>query len=324
MDPTQVAARSVVPASTSNLGPGFDLFGLAVDIYLRLRVEVEGTFVMSGMAAPEVTMRWEGEGSGAPDPVPTDEENLAVRGILRAWRESGVSLDGKLRIEAKSEIPVARGLGSSAAAYLAGLLAGDAVASSGIEQDRFLELTAAEEGHPDNAAPCLYGGLVAAAPVVGSEGVRTHRARLYEDYLLGAVVPDLTVSTRIAREALPARIDHAEAVRSQQRAFFLFQALTEGWTEALRELVTDVLHQPYRAPLVPGFDDLVALAYAEGAAAAWLSGSGPTILVLSDGGADAVEGITAALQRRWEADSIGSRTLLLGPDDVGAAAHVLT
>lgn len=312
--------QAVVPGSTSNLGPGFDLFGLAVDLYVRVRVAVEGSFVMAGTAETEWEVEWEGEGSGEPARVPLDEQNLVIRGLERAWEAAGVTLDGGVKVTGSSEIPVARGLGASGASVVAGLLAGEKLAEASLGPERLLALATAEEGHPDNAAPALMGGLVAAAPL-GPEGILVHRARIFEDYLLGAVVPEIALSTRLAREALPGTIPHQQAVQSQQRSFFLFHALVEGRTAELRELVHDDLHQPYRARLIPAFDDLIGIARSEGADAVWLSGSGPTLVVLTEGSVERVEGICRRLEERWRSDGIESRTLVLGPDDLGGAVQ---
>lgn len=313
--------QAVVPASTSNLGPGFDLFGLALDRYLRLTVEVEGAFVMAGTAEPEWQLSWHGEGSGPPSVIPLDTSNLVVQGLMRVWEEVGVSFDGRLTLSARSEIPVARGLGASGAAIVAGLLAGEHLCEAGLARDRILPLAASLEGHPDNVAPSLYGGLVAAAPIGAGERVVVQRSTLFEEYLIAAVVPDLALSTRVARDALPSHIPHREAVASQQRAFFLFQALAEGRSWDLRALVEDTLHQPYRAPLIPAFDALVECAYEHGAQAIWLSGSGPALLVLLEGTPEKAEAIGRSLEARWAREEVESRTLIMGPDNWGAAVH---
>ena len=312
--------QAVVPGSTSNLGPGFDLFGLAVDIYVRLTVTVDGSFVMASTAEPDWNVQWEGEGSGPPARVPLNDQNLAVRGLESAWKAAGLAFDGRVTVSGSSEIPVARGLGASAASLVAGLLAGESLAGAGLGSGRLLELATAEEGHPDNAAPAIEGGLIAAAPL-GSGGVITHRGRLFEEYLMGAVVPDLALSTRHAREALPSEIPHPDAVRNQQRSFFLFRALVEGRTDTLRELVEDSLHQPYRARLIPCFEELLETAWEGGADAVWLSGAGPALLVLAEGSVDRIEEICQPMVDRWTAEGISSRVLLLGPDDLGGAVH---
>ncbi|MEE9196578.1 MAG: homoserine kinase [bacterium] len=313
--------QSVVPASTSNLGPGFDLLGLALDLYLRMTVTVEGEFVMSGTASPDLTLSWDGEGGDPPSAVPLDEGNLAVRGLATIWEEAGVALDGRVTITARSEIPVSRGLGASGAAIVAGLLAGGHLCESELEKEQMLPLAASLEGHPDNVAPSLHGGLVAAAPVGTEERILVERDTLFEEYLLAAVVPDLALTTRLARDALPSHVTHREAVSSQQRSFFLYRALTEGRSWDLRSLVTDTLHQPHRAPLIPAFDDLIECAYKQGAQAAWLSGSGPSILVLLEGTPEKAEAIGRSLEARWAEEEVASKTLILGPDNWGAVVH---
>lgn len=316
------SVQAVVPGSTSNLGPGFDLFGLAVDLYLRVNVSIEGTFVMAGTKKTSWIVEWEGEGCDPPAQVPLNDQNLVVRALERVWGTIGLSLDGKVVIEGRSEIPVARGLGASGAAIVAGLLAGERLAGASLGTDQLLVLAAGEEGHPDNVAPSLLGGLIAAAPA-GESGILTHRARLFDDYLIGAVVPEIALSTRMARESLPSHIPHRQAVANQQRSFFLFHALTEGRTAQLRGLVQDDLHQPFRSKLIPAFDELMELARSGGADAVWLSGSGPTLLILLEGSVERVEEICAPLIDRWEVEGISSRTLVLGPDDLGGAVHDL-
>jgi len=315
------SVQAVVPGSTSNLGPGFDLLGLALDIYLRLTVEVEGSFVMVGTAEPEVEIVWEGEGAGQPAPVPAGVENLALRGLLSAWQEAGVALDGRLTLHARSEVPVARGLGSSGAAIVAGLVAGEAICEAGLPHERILTLAAGLEGHPDNVAPSLLGGLVAAASVGGGDRVLVRRAALYDEYVTAAVIPDITLSTRLARDALPSHVPHREAVTNQQRAFFLFDALVEGKTWELPVLVEDGLHQAWRAPLIPAWDDVVAVAWEHGAQAVWLSGSGPTLLLLVEGGPEKAEAVGRSVEARWGEEGISSRTLVLGADNWGAVVH---
>ncbi len=312
------SVQAVVPGSTSNLGPGFDLFGLAVDLYLRVSVSIEGSFSMVGTADTEWIIDWQGEGSGPPAPVPLDDSNLVVRGLTRVWESAGLALDGTVVINGRSDIPVARGLGASGAAIVAGLLAGSHLCEAAIDEDDLINLATAEEGHPDNVAPSLRGGLIAAAVMDDGE-VFLHRGRLHEDYLIGAVIPELALTTRLAREALPGHVPHADAVRSQQRAFFLFHALEQGWTDRLERLVHDTLHQQYRAKLIPAFDDLFDLARQNGADAVWLSGSGPTIIVLCEGTIDVVEKACDPLVERWASEGIKSRAVVTGPDDLGGA-----
>ena len=157
------SVQAVVPGSTSNLGPGFDLFGLAVDLYLRVTVSIEGSFSMVGTAETEWVVDREGEGSGPPAQVPLDDSNLVVRGLTRVWEAAGLALDGKAVITGRSDIPVARGLGASGAAIVAGLLTGSHLCEAAIGDDELIGLATAEEGHPDNVAPSLRGGLVASA-----------------------------------------------------------------------------------------------------------------------------------------------------------------
>jgi homoserine kinase len=157
---------------------------------------------------------------------------------------------------------------------------------------------------------------------VGPGGrILVQRDTLFEEYVIAAVVPGLALTTRLARDALPSHVPHRDAVSSQQRTFFLFQALKEGRSWDLRSLVEDVLHQPHRAPLIPAFNDLIDCAYEHGAQAAWLSGSGPTILILLEGTPEKAEVIGRSLETRWSEEEVTSRTLIVGPDNWGAVVH---
>ena len=247
--------RIRVPASTSNLGPGFDCLGLALDLFLVVDVVAESD-------APGVFFRG----------VQPAADNAFVRALAR-----GGGAPKRARIEVESTIPSGRGLGSSGAAIVAGLLT--ARLAHGQEPDRMqlLQQAVALEGHPDNVAAAVHGGLVASA--VESEIVRVMPLALSPAWSFLVVVPDRDIETAQARALLPPQVARADAVSNVQHVAFLLGALAAGDGDRLRHGLVDRLHQDLRLGLVPGLADaLAALAAEPGCAGAALSGSGPALL----------------------------------------------
>jgi homoserine kinase len=252
-----------VPASSANLGPGFDCLAVA----LELRNEI----VVSAAGGDGVSVRAVGEGA---DGVPTDASNLFVR----AFAATGADPAG-LAIEMRNRIPFARGLGSSAATIAAGVAAG--LVWQGGDEDA-LSQAAALEGHPDNVAAALLGGVTLAWE--GAEGVRALRLADPPVELVAVVAGD-ELATERARAALPARVGHADAVHTAARAALLVAALEHGRTDALADALDDRLHEPYRAPLVPLLATVRERLAGLPAFGATLSGAGPSVLVWCERGA---------------------------------------
>jgi homoserine kinase len=245
------------PATSANLGPGFDALAVALDLANTVRVTRRP-------GSLEVRVSGEGEGE-----VATDERNMVCRALA-----SGLgSLDGLL-VECRNRIPLGRGLGSSAAAVCAGLVAANAIGGLRWSPDEILARASALEGHADNAAACLMGGFVAVAP--GPQAVRIAPP---EGLAFVLAVPAERVSTRAARRALPARVPLGDAAATLARAVGLVLALREGRLEDLPPLLIDLLHEPARADLVPGLAVLRALAHSEGCLGVTISGSGPSVLM---------------------------------------------
>ena len=275
-------SRSVtvrVPATSANLGPGFDCLGLA----LELRDEV---VVRAGDPADGdgVDVHVEGEGSGT---VPSDARHLVVRAVHTALDVLGEA-HPPLTLTCTNRIPHSRGLGSSAAAVVAGLLAGRALVPDGparLDDDAVLALASAMEGHPDNAAACLLGGLTLA----WSEQASVHAVRVEPrpDVRATVLVPAVELSTDAARGLLPATVPHADAAHAAGRAALLVAALT-GTRGLLLPATEDRLHQGYRAPAMPGTDALLHSLRAANRAAV-VSGAGPSLLVLDEGPAEPVQ-----------------------------------
>jgi len=271
--------RACVPATSANLGPGFDSLGLA----LGLHDEVEARVVPSGLSIDV-------SGEGAADVADAGEKHLVVRAMRAAFDDLGVGQPSGLALRCVNRIPHGRGLGSSAAAIVAGVLAARALAGASVGPDDALPLASELEGHPDNVAPCLYGGLtiswMAGSPEAGGSRGSSPRASTARAVRLEplaqitpvVVIPAAPVSTNVARGLLPAAVPHADAARNAGRAALLIAALTAR-PEALLDGTEDRLHQDYRAPVMPATHDLLARLRAASLPAV-VSGAGPSVLVL--------------------------------------------
>lgn len=269
----RVAVR--VPATSANLGPGFDSLGLALMLHDEVTVEVtEGGLVV------------EVDGEGAHELARRGERHLVVRVLRRTFEMidelagSGLGQPPGLRLSCVNRIPHSRGLGSSSAAIVAGIVAGRALHPHGevLDDAAVLRLATEIEGHPDNVAPCLYGGLTIAWN--GPDGPRAVRMDL--DRRVVAFVPDRTLATERARGLLPQTVPHADAAANAGRAALLVAALTQSWDDpqVLLAATEDRLHQGYRAPAMPESAELVDRLRAAGIPAV-ISGAGPTVLAFT-------------------------------------------
>lgn len=296
--------RVSVPATTANLGPGFDALGLA----LGLRNEL--------WLAPADAPAVEVEGEGA-EVLPRDASHLAyraARAVVERAAGRGRAAPAAFRIRQRNRIPLARGLGSSAAAIVGGAAAANAALGDPLDRQALLDLATGLEGHPDNAAPALLGGLVVCAREAGG-GVRW--ARLDPPRLrIVLAIPDFTVSTAEARRLLPAAVPYADAVYNVTRAALLVAALAGGQAGLLDEATRDRLHQPYRARLVPGLDEVFAAARRAGAAGVALSGSGPTVVAFG-GPAGNGRAIGEAMAEAFRATGAGCRVIEAEADGRG-------
>jgi homoserine kinase len=258
-----------VPATSANLGPGFDALGLALDHRDRVTAEV--------VDEPGVRITVSGMGEGA---VPLDERHLVYRSMLAAFAHMGRTVPG-LRLHCDNVVPHARGLGSSSAAIVAGVCLARGLVGGGsllMDDDAVFALAADLEGHPDNVAPALYGGFT----VAWREGDRFRATTLAVDprVQVVALVPPVGVETSVARGLLPATVSHGDAAANAGRAALLVAALGRQ-PELLLAATEDRLHQDYREPAMPESLRLVRALRADGLAAV-VSGAGPTVLVLTD------------------------------------------
>lgn len=283
--------RVRVPATSANLGPGFDALGLALSMHDEAIAEVTGD--------GRLHLQIDGEGR---DDVPRDDTHLMIRSMHRTFDLLG-GRPGGLAVHCTNVIPHSRGLGSSAAAIVAGVSLARALVVGGAERmddHAMLELAAAIEGHPDNVAPCLLGALTVAWTAGSS--TRALRLQVHPDVRPVALVPEFTASTEAARGLLPATVPHADAAFAAGRAALLIAALTSE-PESLLDATEDRLHQSYREPAMPASLALVTSLRAQGLPAV-ISGAGPTVLVLARGELE-VERASAHLPRGWAARALG-------------------
>lgn len=260
-------AEVSVPASTGNVGPGFDSIGLALEHRDEIRLSVL-----------ETGLEFELQGEGS-ESVPRTEDHLLVRSVRAAWRAAGLEDQPGLRVIARNRIPHGRGMGSSAACAVAGVVAANALLTPDhrLDEDAVLQVCAGLEGHPDNVAPALHGGLTISWAEPGRW--RTAPVEVREEIVPVVAIPNYEVSTRLARSLLPRSVDHRDAARNAGRAALLVEAMTRR-PQHLLAATEDRLHQPFRAPAMPPSAELVAALRQRGHAAL-ISGAGPTVLVLA-------------------------------------------
>jgi len=297
-----------IPATSANLGAGYDCLGLALDLYDRVEVEVRGW----SRGAIELAVLGEGAGE-----LPTDHDNRFVRGLEAALVEARGALPEGVgwRIEMQNRIPVARGLGSSAAATVGGLVAGNALAGEPLTHIDLLRLATAIEGHPDNAAAALLGGFTVSADLDGVvEALRFDAPR---DLRAVLFIPERRLSTKDMRKALPAKVPLADAVSNLGRVALGVAGIATGRTELLRELTVDRLHEPYRAHIYPELPRIATAARDAGALGACLSGAGSTILAFADQ-VSTIARIEAAYRAAAADVDLPGRILVVAPRNHGA------
>ncbi len=272
-----------VPATSANLGPGFDCLGLALELHNSLTLELADDF------------RIDIAGEGA-DRLPRNENNLISQAINTFYELIGQPMP-TLHLTLQNRIPLARGLGSSAAAVVAGIFAANALAGSPMQISDLLRLACKIEGHPDNVAAALFGGLTVAG--VCDDDAFCVKCPVPRDLKAVLFIPDQAMSTRAARRVLPRLINRADAVFNISRASALVAALATNQLQYIEEATRDRLHQPYRQKIFPAMSDLFAAAKEAGALGAFLSGAGSTICALCSTNEEAVaEAMMSVGQKR--------------------------
>lgn len=298
---TTVTVR--VPATSANLGPGFDCLALALDLYNEVTVQT---------ATEGLQVSVTGEGVVG---LPADESNLVAQAALRAFEAFDEQAPG-LRIQCHNQIPLGSGLGSSAAAVIAGLCAGNALLEGKMSDEELLFLAFALEGHADNAAAALNGGL---------NLVRARPAELIvrkvpiQPLQVALAVPGFELPTDRMRAALPEYVPLTDAVDNMASLGMLLEALRDGNFDLLQEAASDRLHQPHRLKRIPGAQAALDAAYTAGASAAVLSGAGPSLLAFAPQG---LQGIADAMAEAFSAAGHQATPMVLPAAMEGTAVEV--
>ncbi len=309
------SARIRVPATTANLGPGFDVLGLALAIYNEVEIVV-------GDDADDAPVRLDGaESSG----LPLDHSNYLYRGAETAFRLAGKKLP-VFSISATQEIPVARGLGSSAAALVGGAIAANTVLGGEVPESELAFALADIEGHVDQVAAAMFGGLVGVAPPSeqGVPGVLSTAATpnifdldISSDLIFVAVVPDVRIETKAARSALPHTVLFSDAVFNVASTTALARGLADADPYLIRIGMRDKLHQPERASLLPASLDVLAAGRDAGALGACWSGSGSTMLAVCDDD-DTADTVASEMAAAFEGHRISATPMIVDIDFEGA------
>jgi homoserine kinase len=293
-----------VPATSANLGPGFDALGLALALYNEV----------TAAESDSISVTIEGEGAGR---LPPNGNNVVARAVRQAYEAAGRPFKG-VTLTCLNRVPAARGLGSSAAAWVGGLVAGNALLGGPLSRDALLALAARAEGHPDNVAAALLGGLTVSC-VFGDGRVATVSLPVPGAVRWVVLVPEVTSATAEARAVLPPSVPRADAVFNVQRVALLLAALQSGRFDLLGAALDDRLHQPYRLKLFPWMPAVADAARAAGAFGCVLSGAGSSLLVAVREDADVV---ARSMESALAATGVRGRAWAFAVDTEGAVARL--
>jgi homoserine kinase len=292
-----------VPATTANLGPGFDCIGAALTLYNRFRfsrLESEKfSIAVTGVEAAKVK---------------TDESNLLYKAFLKLYQHLGQTPPA-VAIEIELGVPLARGLGSSATAIVGGLVGANQLAGALLSQPELMNLAIAMEGHPDNVVPALLGGCRLAASDAISQW-QICDVPWHESIVPVVAIPDFELSTAEARRVLPTQVSRADAIFNTAHLGLLLRGLATGNGEWIGAALQDRLHQPYRQALISGYEALQNAALAAGAYGMAISGAGPTLLALAESATAA--SVATAMQTAWQQQGIQAEVRSLAIDTQGA------
>ncbi len=294
-----------VPATTANIGPGFDCLGAALDLnnrFIMSRIEGDGErfeLIIEGQEGSHLR--------GGPD-------NLVYRAAQRVWKAAGrepVALEARVRLA----VPPARGLGSSATAIVAGLVGANALVGEPLSREKLLELAIDIEGHPDNVVPSLLGGLCMTAKAA-SQRWRVVRCEWMHNIKAVVAIPSIRLSTSEARRAMPKSVPIGDAVVNLGALTLLLQGLRTGNGDLISDGMHDRLHEPYRWRLIKGGKEVKEAALAAGAWGCAISGAGPSILALCS--EENGEDVSHAMVKAWKAAGVASRAPLLSLQTAGS------
>lgn len=296
--------RVRVPATSANMGAGFDSMGIALGMYNTLDISK----IPSGLEVINLNSR---------DYIPRDASNLVYRSMQMVFDKVNYKAGG-LKIVQNSQIPVTRGLGSSSACIIGGMLAANVLSGRQLSYHDILDLSVQLEGHPDNVTPALFGGFCVSAMDNGKTVFNS--SKLKSSLKFAVMIPNFFVATKKSRGALPEAVTHRDAVFNVSRAALFASSMISGNIDNLKTAVQDKLHQPYRSNYIDGMDEIFEKTYELGARATYLSGSGPTILSILDGGYNpfrvGMHNFFRQTSRKWNC-------YILSIDNVGAVVREL-
>jgi homoserine kinase len=297
-----------VPATTANLGPGFDCLGAALTLYNQFK------FTLTPDSATQIAV----SGTEA-DKVSTDRNNLLYQSFAKLYHHLGKT-PPEVAMEIELGVPLARGLGSSATAIVGGLVGANQLAGSPLTQAEVMELAIAIEGHPDNVVPALLGNCLLS---VGERGNwQICDIPWHSSIVPVLAIPDFELSTEAARSVLPRQLDRADAIFNIAHLGLLLRGLESGRGEWLQAALEDRLHQPYRQALIHGYETVKTAAIATGAYGTVISGAGPTLLALAN--TQAAANVASAMQEAWKQEGIQAEVRSLSLDTQGARVEAST
>ena len=302
-----------VPATSANLGPGFDCLGLALPMYNTITIEET---VLPGTGV-EINLMSENDVIDEMifDNVPKDENSIVYKAVQMLYNSIGQE-PSELKINIQSQIPITRGLGSSASVVVGGLIAANKLLGSPADITALLSIATEVEGHPDNVAPAILGGFVMASQE-DDGSVLTEKLNWPEEWDITVCIPDFELSTNIARSVLPENVPMADAVFNAKHLAMLIQAVNTKDIKLMKTALQDRLHQPYREKLIPGMKEIMnAFKHEDGVIGCVLSGAGPSILIISckyD-----LDKIKTVVRDIWEGQSIKTDIRTLKIENKGA------
>jgi len=302
-----------VPATSANLGPGFDVLGMALNLYNEFTFCLRTQSAGAGLCISKT-----GEGS---EDIPSDERNLVYRAFKTVLTRTGGRVP-PLEIGINNRIPLSRGLGSSATAIIGGILGANTLFGNPLSESEILILATQIEGHPDNVTPAFSGGITVTMGQAGA-GFRYQKIDPPRDLIAIVLVPDYTLDTRAAREVLPEEVPFKDAVFNIGRVASLVAALTMNRVDLIAHTCADRMHEPYREHLVAGFKAVREAGLRAGALAVCLSGAGPSIIALVNRRRSDVGNIAGAMKQALAVNSsTDARALVLRPEPAGARVEV--
>ncbi|RAI14844.1 MAG: homoserine kinase [Candidatus Melainabacteria bacterium] len=302
-----------VPATTANFGSGFDCFGMALPIYNI--VTLEETVLPGTGVELNIVPEFQNNDMFITEHLPTDENNIAYKAIEMLYNSIGQA-PSELKITIKSSIPIAKGLGSSASVIVGGLIAANELLNKPADEAALLSIAAEIEGHPDNVTPAFTGGLVLSS--IEDDGSVFYRKMQWpEEWHLTIFIPDYELVTEISRSVLPSEVPMQDAIFDSRRTAMFVEALYTHDADLMKLALQDRLHQPYRAKLVPGLEDIVsALKHEENVIGCTLSGAGPAILVVSQ--KNNIEKIKSIVTENWANYNVKTSIYTVKPEEKGA------